>query len=241
MKTSIPYPTNKYSGIALLVTAALAAASHAAVLSNGDFESGLTGWTESGGSGLFTTVSELDGAYINILPVSGAKFALVSNNGITAGSISQTFDLTDNFLHVSFRFLTDEYNTGADYNDFARISLTVGGIPTTLATISRNDLQAGGTGLVLGGAALHDNTEYGHDLGQSGWQNLLFDVSPYFGQSGTLTFEVNNVGGSDPDIGVSLLAVDNVRVIPEPGSALLLLGAAGFVGLRRRRPARADS
>jgi hypothetical protein len=241
MKSTIPHPASKRTALTLLTSAALAAASQAAVLSNGDFESGLTGWTESGGSGLFSTVSELDGEYLDILPVSGSKFGIISNNGTNTVSVSQTFDITNNFLQVSFRFLTDEYNTGPDYNDFATISLTVGGIPTTLATISRNDLQAGGIGSTLGGAALHDNTETGFDLGQSGWQTLLVDVSPYFGQSGTLSFAVNNVGGSDPDIGVSLLAVDRVNVVPEPSSSLLLLGAAGFAGLHRRRPARAIS
>jgi hypothetical protein len=230
-------PSSQLLRTSLFLTTSLAAIpAHAAVLTNGSFESGTSGWTVSGGSGLFTTVSQLSGGSSNVNPVAGAAFAVVSNNGVASAAVSQTFDITAAGLFLSYRFLTDEYNTGAGYNDFATITLTVAGNPTTLATIARNGLQAGGEGSLLAGASFIDNTESGFDIGQSAWQNLAVDVSSYLGQSATLTFQVNNVGGSDLDIGVSQLAFDRVIVaVPEPGSSVILVTAMGLMAARRRR------
>lgn len=217
------------------VTGLTVAPASAAVLVNGGFESGLTGWTESGGSGLFTTNTSLNGFYGDVNPAEGAHFGLISNNGVASGSIFQEFDITDNFLLFSYRFTTDELNTGADYNDVAHAILTVGGTPTTLFTVSRDDLQAGGEGSLLPGAAYLDNTESGFDIGQDGWRTVAVDVSAYLGQSVTLSFEVNNVNDSTPDIGVSQLAVDNIHTsaVPEPSTGILFTGALGLLGLLR--------
>jgi hypothetical protein len=229
-------PSSQIARSALFLTATLAAIPvHAAVLSNGGFESGTSGWIESGGSGLFSTVPQLTGGYSTVAAVAGAGFAILSNNGVASSSASQTFDITAAGLFLNYRFLTDEYNSGANYNDFASIILTVAGNPTTLATISRNGLQAGGEGSLLSGASFIDNTQNGFDIGQSAWQNLAVDVSAYVGQEATLTFQVNNVGGNDLDIGVSQLAFDNVTLVPEPSSAVLLFGALGWIGFKRRR------
>jgi hypothetical protein len=221
---------NLTSLLALLATAI----SHGAVLSNGSFETGITGWTEAGGSGLFTTVPALTGAYGSVNPTDAGNYALISNNGVSVETVSQTFDITAGLLSLNYRFLTDEHNTGANYNDFATIVLTIGGTPTTLATISRNDLQAGGEGSLLSGAAFLDNTQNSFDIGQGAWQTATFNTAGFIGQSATLTFQVTNVGGSDLDIGVSQLAVDHVQQVPEAGVSALL-AAAGLAGLRRRR------
>jgi hypothetical protein len=55
------------------------------------------------------------------------------------------------------------------------------------------------------------------------------------GQSTTLSFTVNNVGGSKHDIGVSQLAVGNVNLVPKPSTSLLVLEAVGMAGFRRRQ------
>lgn len=208
--------------------------SHAALITNPSFESGTSGWSESGGSGLFSTVSSLTGSYGTISTPDGSSFGLISNNGVALESVSQTFDITNSLLSVSYRFLTDEHNTGAAYNDSATIVLTIAGNPFTLASISRNALQAGGEGSLLGGSAFLDNTQSGFDIGQSIWQTATFDTSGFIGQAATLTFQVTNVGGNDPDIGVSQLAVDHVQQVPEP-SVSVLASLVGLAVVRRRR------
>ncbi|WP_035613781.1 PEP-CTERM sorting domain-containing protein [Haloferula sp. BvORR071] len=216
----------------LLASIAGLASSGAAVLTNGGFESGTSGWTASGS---FTTVSSLDGEYAAVSPTAGTSFGVVSNNGVTQASASQTFDISAAYLLFDYRFLTDEYNTGTAYNDSASVILTIGGNPTTLLTVSRNDLQSGGQGSLLAGAGFLDNTQFGFDIGQNAWKTFLFDTSAFIGQSATLSFQVNNVGDSTPDIGVSQLAVDRIQQVPEPTAPALLLSALGLTALRRRR------
>lgn len=236
MKTNSSFAARRLFKPLLLVSSLSAlASSSAAVLFNGSFESGTSGWTEAGGSGLFTTASLLDGAYATVNPTAGATFALISNNGVSVASASQTFDISAGVLSLNYRFLTDEHNTGVDYNDSASIILTIAGNPTTLLSVSRNDLQAGGEGSLLSGASFIDNTQFGFDIGQSTWKTLVFDTSGFIGQSATLTFQVNNVGDSTLDIGVSQLAFDNVQQVPEAGAPALLVAALGLTALRRRR------
>ncbi len=105
-------------------------------------------------------------------------------------------------------------------------------------TLSRNDLQTGGEGSLLPGAGFIDNTQHGYDIG-SGWLAHSIDVSSYIGQNATLTFSIANVNDSTADIGVSHLAVDDVRLsaVPEPSTwtALALAGAVLVVFRRRNR------
>ncbi|MDB6153643.1 MAG: sorting protein [Chthoniobacteraceae bacterium] len=213
-------------------------ASFGSTLANGGFESGTSGWTEAGGSGLFSTVSSLPGFYQTINPPQSGAFGLLSNNGVDAESISQTFEITDNYLIFSYWFLTDEYNSGPDYNDSAHATLTIGEVTSFVLTLSRDQLQAGGEGALLDGAAFLDNSESGHDIGQSAWQTLSVNVSSFIGQPATLSFDLNNVNDSTSDIGVSQLAVDDVHFasVPEPASATVaffLIGMAGIARLRR--------
>jgi len=227
----------KTAVLAAAFTSLLGAASSHAIV-NGNFESGTSGWTEAGGSGLFSAPDSLAGFYQSIVPPESGHFGLISNNGVEANSISQTFEITDSYLVFQYRFLTDEYNSGADYNDTATITLTINGVPSTLVTLSRNDLQAGGEGSLLPGAGFIDNTQHGYDIG-SGWLAHSIDVSSYIGQNATLTFSLANVNDSTADIGVSHLAVDDVRLsaVPEPSTwtALALAGAVLIVFRRRNR------
>jgi hypothetical protein len=228
-----------HSALSLLALAAITSSAEAAPLTNGGFESGISNWLETGGTGLFSAPTALPGFYANVNPFEGSKFGLLSNNGVATETVSQTFDLTSNYLVFNYRFTSDELNTGPDYNDSATAVLTIGGNPTTLFTVSRDDLQAGGVGSLLPGASFLDTTSNGHDFGQSDWHAVAFNVSSFTGQSATLSFSVTNIGGSDLDIGVSQLAVDRVQLssVPEPTASLLLISSAGVaVLLRRRRP-----
>jgi hypothetical protein len=225
----------------------MAAASHfahAAPLTNGGFESGLSNWLETGGSGLFSTPAALTGSYASIAPSEGAKFGLISNGGVATETISQTFEITASYLTFSYRFTTDEHDNGPGYNDFARALLSIGSNPASaLFTVSRNDVQPGGIGSLASGGAYLDATSNGYDIGQDGWRTATVDVSAFIGQSATLSFEVNNVNGSNvvsvdsPGIGVSQLAIDRVQVssVPEPADFVLVTFFLGFVGMKRLR------
>jgi hypothetical protein len=235
------------SRLTILATIATAANfAQAAPLTNGGFESGSASWTESGGSGLFSTPATLAGFYASINPSEGTKFGLISNSGVATETISQTFDITDNYLTFSYRFTTDEHDNGPGYNDFARALLTIGVNPaTTLLTVSRNDVQPGGIGSLAVGATYFDTTLNGYDIGQDGWRTATVNVAAFIGQSATLAFEVNNVDGTntaaadDFGIGVSQLAVDEVHTaaVPEPTAPALLVSALGWLGLMRSRRA----
>ncbi len=223
-------------GVALAaILVGVTPALYADPLVNGDFESGLSGWSESGGSGLFSAPDSLAVFYETISPLESGHFGLVSNNGVESSSISQTFDITNNYIVFSYRFLTDEYNSGADFNDFASITLTINGTPTTLLSVSRDDLQLGGEGSLSDGASYLDNTQHGFDIGQDSWRTYSADVSAFVGQTGTLSFSITNVNDSTADIGVSHLAVDNVHLsaVPEPATYAILT-VAGLLMLVRR-------
>ena len=247
MKTNNPL-TRLLKGAALVaaLTAGLTSTSRADLI-NGGFESGLSGWAESGGSGLFSTPASLTGFYDSIVPPEASHFGLISNNGVDAETISQTFTITDGSLVFSARLFTDEYNTGADYNDEAHVTLTINGVPTALVSISRDDLQAGGEGSLLAGAEYIDNTEHGYDIAQDAWHTYSFDVSSHIGESATLSFTISNINDSTLDIGVSQLGVDNVHLattaVPEPGqvSLAVALGLVGLVAVRIRTKRRLNS
>ncbi|MDD5201416.1 MAG: hypothetical protein PHC88_16620 [Terrimicrobiaceae bacterium] len=205
---------------------------HALIINPG-FESGTTGWTESGGVGNFTAPSSLPGLFLTVNPAEGASFGLITNDGVDTETISQTFTLSagPQFLTINYRFLTDEYNDPA-FNDLAQAVLTpTVGAPITLFSVSRDDLQAGGAGPLLPGATFTDV----QTIGQSAWHSSVTDVSAYAGQAVTLSFSVNNA--SDPDFLLSSrLAVDNIQVsaVPEPGAASVAVAALALVQIMRR-------
>lgn len=214
-----------------LALAAAFPASHAAV-TNGGFESSLTGWTEVGSSGLVTIASSLPDI-LSIDPTEGGSFAVLSNSAGTV-ALEQTFNLTsgENFLRFDYRLFTDAVND--IYDDSVLVTLTPqAGGPVTLLSLSRNTLQPGGEG------PLADFASYdvgGLDIGHTTWQTAFFDVSAYAGQSVTLRFTVDSAG--DPDaLFESRLALDNVTTsaVPEPGALALIAGALGLFAVGRLR------
>ena len=207
----------KISKLLLPAAAALAALPASAQIQNPGFELGLAGWSESGGSGNFSTPASYDGTYQSIGAAQGSQFGLISNSGVALETISQSFLLPASAtgLSLSYRLLTDELNDPA-FNDTAYGVLTPQhGSPITLFSVSRNDLQAGGAGGLLPGAAYIGVQTIGH----AAWQAVSADISSLAGQFVTLTFGVNNDG--DPDLLLdSQLAIDDLQVtaVPEPGS-----------------------
>ncbi len=233
MKTSLIH--SLFIASALLASPAI---SHAEII-NGGFESGPTGWTESGGAGNFSVVTSLPGQFVTINPVEGAHFGVIATDGpiaapsVLSDSISQTFTVSADtpFLVFNYRFVTDGYNDPF-FNPGASAVLTPTlGSPITLFAISRDDLQAGGEGDLRDGASyLGVQT-----IGQSAWQPSSTDLSAFVGQSVTLSLSVNN-GGDTGFLFASKLAVDNVHLsttpVPEPGTFVIAFAVLGLVGVR---------
>jgi len=233
MKKNLTFSSLPFSGRLLLAafTVTLAAWSSTAQVANPGFESGTNSWVETGGSGNFSTPTSYVGVYQTVNPVQGSHFGLISNDGVDTETISQSFLVGPGtqYLDFNYRFLTDEYNDPA-FNDTAYATLTpTVGSPTTLFSVSRNDLQADGAGPLLPGASYIDV----QTIGQSSWQSFSTDISAYAGQLVTLSFSVNNDGDPD-DLLDSQLAVDNVQVVPEPGPATLLAGGLGLLAVIHR-------
>jgi hypothetical protein len=192
-----------------LALAGLAPAASQAQIINGDFQFGTRGWTESGEAGNFSTPAFIVGLYETVEPVVGFQFGLITDDDVYTETISQSFLVSSDGSELSFdyRFLTGEYNDPA-FNPTAYAVLTPSaGVPVTLFSVSRDDLQAGGAGPLLPGAQYIDV----ETIGQSAWQHVYADLSAYAGQTVTLTFYVDNDG--DPTFLLSSsLAIDNVSL-----------------------------
>jgi hypothetical protein len=155
-------------------------------------------------------------------------------------------------LFFDWAFATAELNSGAAYNDVARIVLRRQGQPdVTLLQVSRNDLQPGGTGTSftsivrknadgtpkscgrvenIGGGAVPADYPLCTD-----WQRAQIDMTPYLGAVGLLVPSVEEVpletdaGGNafETTPRPSALALDNMRM--HNATASLSEGVAGAV------------
>jgi hypothetical protein len=209
----------------LTPTAGLQAAS---VLSNGEFTGSLASWTTSGT--IFNT----------------GDTAVFSDSAPTPLSIFQTGVLPPGFggFELSFDFL-DGLSASVPFGflpDAFFGTLYLGGSPfgPTLAAgvydqaIGLFDLDAFGLFNVVPGGAFGPSPKGG------AWRRFsLTRVMPSgvtLPEFATVAFESYNLNGTAAD---SVVAVDNVSlivVIPEPGSAALLLLGTATLLIRRRRP-----
>ncbi len=236
-----------HAGAIVVITAAtfgLASSSHAAV-SNGDFSSGLAGWSTAGNvavdaasaygpppagysaqaiMGTADTASFLFGG-----SMAGAA-ALEAFAGLPAGALSGIGGLVGSGLaqkvstaageaiSFSWKFMSNEpQNSPA--NDLAFMVLD--GALTTLTTVQTAAFVGSSLSPML------DETAY-----------ASFSTGPLGAGSHTLVFGVIDIPDS---LGASALAVTGVAVaaVPEPGSWALMLGGALAVSslVRRRQPA----
>lgn len=205
-----------------------------ATLTNGGFESGLTGWTSSG-NGSVQILPSLG----SLSPTEGMDFALIGNgpgdvglDGLTDSGIltSDVFTVGagGDTLTFDFDFLTEDF-TGLSafpgFEDFFTITVK----PTAGADIivAFEDLTDTSFSLLTGAPiAAPDGTTFFEHLG---FQSASVSLA-----AGTysLEFLVSDVGDGSFDSG---LLIDNVSLIgtsqpiPEP-STILLLGI-GIVGL----------
>jgi len=222
-----------------------------AQITNPGFESGLTGWTITTGDTAntlsdFTTATSLPGisdfAHTTVNPTEGSQFGLISDSLLNYSSfgdtetISQTFNInTAGTLSLDYRFLTEAVNY-TNYNPNAQITLTIGASTFTLASVSRDNLQAGGAGALLPGAAYAVGGDV-NGIGQNAWQTAAFDLSSYVGQSATLAFSISQDAAPNDSFLTDQLAIDNLQVapVPEPTAGSLLAGGFGLLTLLRLR------
>ena len=235
--------------------AALPVLSHAQITNPG-FESGTAGWTITAGDtantlGDFATVTSLPGLSpsLTINPTEGSQFGLISDSLLNYSGFGDTETISQSFtvgsagiLSVNYLFLTEAVNQPA-FNPNAQITLTpTAGSPITLATVSRNDLQAdpADAGPLSTGAAYAVGGDP-NDIGQSSWQTASVDLSSYVGQSVTLSFSVSQDAYPNDSFLTDELAVDNIAItpVPEPATAFLLAGGlallACFDSYRKRK------
>jgi hypothetical protein len=239
--------------ILVAVTVALPVLSPAQIANPG-FESGLTGWTVTAGdtantSGDFSTATSLPGisdlAHTTVNPTQGSQFGLISDallnyNGFgDTETISQSFNVTGaGILSVDYRFLTEAVNQPA-YNPNAQIILTPTiGSPVTVASVSRNDLQADPTdaGPLSPGAAYAVGGDP-NGIGQDAWHTASLDLSSYIGQAVTLSLSVSQNAYPNDSFLNDQLAVDNIQLtpVPEPTAVPLLAGGFGLLALLKLR------
>jgi hypothetical protein len=218
-------------GIGLLIGGSSA---HAGPLINGDFSSGLTGWTTDPAD----SVSVLNGQAVISESLFATEVLLYQDFTIPTGVPTLTFTLV---------FLTDE-PAGAFFPDGFGVSLLN---PTTLASLvptvdsntdsfyTRDLVQGTDQGQAAAGVTLSPSPT-------SIPLTVTLDISSLGGQEARILFRL--IGGGDAfDASVT---IDNVSVgtnvvpVPEPGSlTLAVIGIGGLIGHRRhqrRRVALAD-
>ena len=206
----------KHSTITLsCVSLLLSTASAFAGVTNGGFESGLTGWSTTGE--VFDTDLEFERGLFgepDWTATEGTYFAALfstDNFGTDMSTLEQTFSADAGDI-LSFDYFFD-FGDEEFFPDTARADLIGPSGSETLFEFNE------GGGLFLG------------DFENFGWSSLshaLSDTGSY-----TLSFSIVDFDGSFE----SILGVDDVQVavIPAPGAALLAMLGFGTVGWVKRR------
>lgn len=243
----------------LLIGAALvtigSSQANAGLLTNGDFESGLTGWTvtdQAGGSGSFFAQpndgsgAPLSGNGTPINAAGGTTFAVSDQTGPGAHAITQSFvvPVGSSSVTMTFDLFMNDYSGGSnptvnpaglDYtvvgtNQHARIDIltsTASALSTAPADIVTSVLFPVPAPAIPG-------------FGNPWVSSSVFDLTAALGAGGTFQVRFAEVDNS----GFLTLGVDNVDIsavsvaVPEPASlAIFGFGALGLVagGIRRRK------
>ena len=227
-------------------------------ISNGDFSSGLTGWTTSGQVGTATSYSYPNPGGGTITPTSGTRVSeLVTVGGSNLATLESTLGITSGSLQALSDGLTHPYSHYTLTNGSV-ITRTITGASDYLSfdwnfwrrdyppyndlaffTISGPGIS-GGTDIILladvnnSAEALDTTSWYGPAYG-TGWNSYSYAL-PTMGDY-TIGFGIVNARDTSY---ATYLHIDNVDsvVIPEPSAALTalaLFGAGLLYPLRRRR------
>jgi hypothetical protein len=202
-----------------------APAPRAAVLVNGSFENGLTGWSTSDLSNPLTPLQVVsngfnNGWFFSTVATAGQYSLVTGFDGAGPGTISfaqdiGTVDSASDLVSLDYRAQWQMLAPDGSTRD------------RTFTLVVR---PAGG-GLTLGSFQIID-AQFGtmHD---TGFQTANIDLSAFIGQNVQLSFQAYI---PEYFTGPGFMEVDNIRLsaVPEP-STLLLAGAfaVGFVALQR--------
>ncbi len=227
-----------------------------ASITNGGFESGLTGWTVSGNvfpsanptTGLVNVLGAAD--WTGFSPQEGNFYAELSNSPAVNDPPIQDFSLlstgpyfvtpgSNGNIGFVYNLLTNEFDTGLDYAEFRINGLLVQ--KYLVSDIS----QAGG----CIGTTPPDASAV---CVQSGWINQSFSLTPYEGQNVTFSFGIYDAFSQDPQLTQdnqfdSVLLLDSITAsgladpqapqVPEPATLLLTAAGIAAVILRNRNTA----
>lgn len=196
--------------LSLLLCFMIVGTAHAVPLTNGSFESGLTGWTPAGNAGVvssYVATNDVASVYTTMSPTNGDKFATVKAGSPTSSLTSSAFTVSlGNIVSFDWFFSAEDY---MPFNDFVGFSLDI--------------IYAGGT---VAADVLSMVSSVGN-WGLTGWNTASF-IAPVSGDM-TLKFYAVNVGDNNL---LSTLGIDNIRV-PEPGT--LALFGLGLIGVGSRQ------
>ncbi|MGE5458426.1 MAG: choice-of-anchor L domain-containing protein [Methanococcaceae archaeon] len=178
-------------------------------LINGDFEFGnLVAWSKEGDGRVITR--------LGMIPPTGSFMGIISTGlGLTTqtGSISQSFKIKDDqsTLSIRWNFLSEEFLEfiNSKYQDYFTIILTKKfGHEVVLMKKTIDDIASDfGATEKSPGSLIEVSPGIKFDMGgvyMTNWQTSNFDVTPYRGQTITLTLKAGDVGDSNYDTAILL-------------------------------------
>jgi PEP-CTERM motif len=200
-------------------------AASAALIKNGSFENGLTSWTTFDLSSPFQALQvRADGVDIGFgffvtTATDGSNSISTGFDGNGPGTIVFAQDVGE--VNMFSNILTFDYRAGWNMFDYAG---------STQDRVFYVRIRPGGGGTPLASFEVL-RAPFGTVKLDTGPQTTRIDLSQFIGTSVRLSFDADI---PENFTGPALLQVDNVRLVPEPGT-IVLLALSGIAGSRGRR------